>query len=143
LFFSSCCLNADEELYKDIFEMIDYCVDGLTRYQKEYLKTDKLIHDASLLEPLLTVWDGVCALFSSRSMPTAWTKLIIKGAKVFSPEAREVAAAGGVWKSLPMQNAQNMWRDLKASSLMPLFELADIGQGQRRNAKRIRVENGE
>lgn len=121
--------------------MLEYCVEGLTILQKEY-RDGQPLDDPSLLEPLLTLWDGVCVLFAARSKPPAWIRLVLKGAKLFTPDARDAAAsvAGAQRRSLPMQKARNLWRDLKPVSLTPLFEAADVEEGQQRNSKRPRMD---
>lgn len=120
--------------------MLEYCVEGLTILHKEY-RDGQPLDDPSLLEPLLTLWDGMCVLFAARLKPTAWIRMVLKGAKVFTPDARDAAASasGAQRRSLSMQKAVNLWRELKPVALTPLFEGADVGEGQQRNSKRHRV----
>lgn len=130
---------ADEELYKDIGEIIDFCVDGLVIYSKEYC-SGRPLEDSTLLTPLFTLWDGVCLLFSHKSKPNAWTKSIMKAAKLFTPEARVAAAEGAGARSSAMQAARPMWRDMKPGPLAAVFEAADVGNGEERASKRGRRE---
>ncbi len=64
---------------------------------------------------------------SSHSLPPpSW-----QVAKLFTPEAREAAAAAVACSvsSGPMLTARPLWRDLKTVPLKPLFESADVGGG--------------
>ena len=115
--------------------------DGLTAMSKHGGGTP--LTDPALLVPLLRLWDGVCWLYSGRAKPSAWVALLLRLAKLFSPEAREAAAAAAEpWVSSgPMLAARPLWRDLKPVPLRPLLESADVGGGGggERAAKRQRA----
>ena len=154
-------LHADEQLYKDVESVLAECfLAGLTGLaaQEQQQRRDgsggataaQPLCDPALLVPLLLLWDGICHLFAGRPKPSGWVAMVLKGAKLFSTEAREAAAAAveGQVTSQPMAAAQRLWRDLKPAQLKPLFESADVGgggsggsveeEGGRRAAKRRR-----
>ena len=64
--------------------------------------------------------------------------LLLKAAKLFSPAAREAAAAAEQPQSEPMCKAQALWGPLKPAVLRPLLECADVVQGEARAIKRPR-----
>lgn len=102
----------------------------------------------------------MCLLFSGKAKPAGWVSLLLKVAKLFDPAARDAAAstppplptvpsgvepgsvaAGGrqsAWGSEPMRKAAGLWGGLKASTLRPLFESADMAEGEGRATKRPR-----
>eukprot|EP00887_Chlorella_sp_A99_P006571 scaffold3.g6571.t1 len=85
--------------------------------------------DPSLLLPLLRLWDGACCLFAGRPKPSGWVALVLKTAKLFTPEARAEAATALAPTSAPVQAAARLWEALKPAALRPLFETADVGGG--------------
>jgi hypothetical protein len=87
---------------------------------------------------LLLLWEGVCHLYAGRAKPSNWVALLLKAAKLFSPEAREAAAAAvdGRVISGPMQAARQLWRALKPVQVQPLFESADVGRGDSGSGER-------
>jgi hypothetical protein len=91
-----------------------------------------------LPQPLLRLWDGVCQLFAGKAKPSAWVALLLKMALLFDPAAREAAAAAEEPRSQAMRKAQEMWGPLKPVAIKPLFESADVGQGEVRAIKRPR-----
>lgn len=117
---------ADEQLLKDVEGGLEYCGGGLVALHR---RAGGLLADASLLEPLLRLFDGCCALFEGRPKPGAWVKLLLQAAKLFTPEARGTAAAGLQPRSGPMRAAQPLWEGLKPAQLRPLFEMSDVGEG--------------
>ena len=128
---ATCLLPADEQLYKDIEAVLDECFkDGLTALAKAQ-PGGALLDDPALLQPMLLLWDGICSLFAGRAKPSGWVGILMRVAKLFSPEAREAAAAAVEQhvSSGPMLAARPLWRDLKAVPLKPLFESADVGGG--------------
>ena len=122
---------ADEQLYKDIEAVLDECFkDGLTALAKAQPGGAPL-QDPALLQPLLLLWDGICSLFAGRAKPSSWVAHLMRVAKLFTPEAREAAAAAVAEhvSSGPMLTARPLWRELKPVPLKPLFESADVGGG--------------
>lgn len=89
-------------------------------------------------QPVLRLWDGACLLFNGKPKPSGWVGLMLKLAKLFTPQAREAAAAAEEPRSEPMRKAQGLWTALKPVALRPLFESADVGQGEGRAIKRPR-----
>ena len=110
--------------------MLEECFqDGLAELAKR--QPGSQLSDPALLQPLLVLWDGVCHLFAGKAKPSGWVALLMRAARLFSPETREAAAAGveGRVTSGPMQAARHLWRDLKPVPLKPLFESADVTGG--------------
>jgi hypothetical protein len=133
---------ADDQLYKDVGEgVLESLTDGLHAYAKAHaLQGAPLLEDASLLAPLLTLWDGVCVLFTGRAKPAAWLGLVLRAARLFSPAARGAAAAAATARAEPMRAARPLWAALKPAALRPLFEAADVGGGgEGRAGKRQRA----
>lgn len=121
---------ADEQLHNDVEGVLEeVCRDGLLALAKS--QPGGQISDPAPLASLLLLWDGVCQLFAGKAKPSGWVALVLKAAKLFSPEAREAAAAAveGRISSGPMVAARQLWRDLKPVPLKPLFESADVTGG--------------
>jgi menin len=130
---------ADEQLFKDVGEgTLESLVDGLTLHSK-LLLGGQPIDDATLLAMLLAFWDGICVLFAGRPKPGAWVALVLRAARLFTPEARALAAVISTARSMPMKQARLLWRALKPAVLRPLFESADVEEGgERGGGKRQR-----
>ena len=111
----------------------EVCRDGLAELAKR--QPGGALADPGLLARLLGLWDGICHLFAGRAKPSSWTSLLLKCAKLFTPEARaaaaEAAAAAGHASSGPMQRVSPaMWRDLKPlAALQQQLEAADVAAG--------------
>ena len=138
---SSLPLAADDQLFKDVEGVLEEVFrDGLTALAKR--TPGAPLADPRLFQPLLQLWDGVCHLYSGRAKPQAWVALLLRLAKLFSPEARAAAAAAAApaLTSGPMCKVQGLWRELKpAETLRQQFEAADVeGGGGERSAKRRR-----
>ena len=128
---SLCC--ADEQLFKDVEGVLEeVCRDGLTALAKRQ-PGGQLDHShAPLLRSLLLLWDGVCQLFAGKAKPQAWVALLLRLAKLFTPDARAAAAeqAAPLLASGPMMRVQPMWRELKPeATIRQLFESADVEGG--------------
>lgn len=80
----------------------------------------------------------MCQLYAGRAKPSGWVALLLKVAKLFTPTAREAAAAAEAPASEPMRKAQPLWGPLKPVALRPVLELADVGAGEARAIKRPR-----
>ncbi|GAB4822004.1 hypothetical protein N2152v2_009050 [Parachlorella kessleri] len=134
----------DEQLYKDVEGALEFCLDGLTAAAAAVKSSGSssgngaALTDPTLLQPLLRLWDGICQLFTGKAKPGAWVALLLKAAKLFSPAAREAAAAAQQPRSEPMRSAQALWGPLKPAALRPVLESADVGQGEARAIKKPR-----
>jgi hypothetical protein len=120
-------LAADEQLFKDIEGVLEEVVrDGVAALAKR--EAGGQLADHRAVASLLLLWDGVCKLFAGKAKPSGWVALLMKTAKLFSPDAREAAAAAveGAVSSGPMLAARHLWRELKPTPLRPLFESADV-----------------
>ena len=60
------------------------------------------------------------------------------GSPAAAPRPMPASAARAAARSAPMLQARGMWEALKPAALTPLFESADVDEGQARNAKRPR-----
>lgn len=91
-----------------------------------------------LVQPALRLWDGAFTMFAGKAKPGVWVGLLLKLAKVFTPEAREAAAAAEEPRSEGMRKARGMWGPLKPATLRPLLEAAGVAEGEARATKRPR-----
>ena len=129
----------DEELCKDLYDVLEECQEGTEWYCKLYGK-DGFIHDSSLLTPILTLWDGVCVYYAERAKPEKWVILLLKVAKCFTEEARREAAEKAETRSSTMQKARHLWGALNPRVLKGVFSSADIGIAEEgRAGKRSRI----
>lgn len=123
-------LPADDQLFKDIEGVLEeVCRDGLTALAKRQPGGQLDQPHAHLFCSLLLLWDGVCQLFAGKAKPQAWVALLLRLAKLFTPDARAAAAeeAAPLLSSGPMARVQPMWRELKPeATIRQLFESADV-----------------
>ena len=126
---------ADDQLYTDIEGVLETLAEGLRRQAG---RSAEKLADPTLLTPLLRLCDGLCIMFEGRSKPAGWVALLLRSAKLFSPEARAAAAELAGARSGPMRRARPLWAALAQQTLRPLFESADVGEPQDRAAKRRR-----
>ncbi|KAI7841369.1 hypothetical protein COHA_004987 [Chlorella ohadii] len=121
----------DEQLFKDVEGMLDEVFkDGLTALAKR--QPGGQLHQLHLFAALLRLWDGVCGLYAGKAKPQAWVALLLRLAKLFSPEARSTGAdsVAAELASGPMQRVQRLWRDLAPlATIRQQFETADVEGG--------------
>ena len=100
-----------------------------------------LLEDASLLAPLLQLWDGVCCLFARKGTPSGWVAMLLRACALFAPGARAQAAEAVVAASGQMAKAKPLWAALKPAVLKPIFEAADVAADSngRQASKRQRL----
>ncbi len=104
--------------------------DGLTALAKR--QPGGQLHQPQLFAALLRLWDGVCGLYAGKAKPQAWVALLLRLAKLFSPEARSTGAdsVASELVSGPMQRVQRLWRDLAPlATIRQQFETADVEGG--------------
>lgn len=124
-------IAADEQLFKDIEGVLEEVFrDGLTALAKR--QPGGQLAGPALFASLLRLWDGVCCLFGGKAKPQAWVALLLRLAKILSPEAR-AAGADSVAAELasgPMQRVQRLWAELAPlATIRQQFETADVEGG--------------
>lgn len=115
----------DEELYKDIADIIGKMCDAIRRTHRI---DRQIVQCLPIISSFLKFWDSVCVCFSRRSKPPAWVKLVIKHASLFDDSLRQQASCKLVFRSPAMEQSKPHWISLKRPSLLSsIFESADVG----------------
>lgn len=84
-------LPVDEELHKDVEGVLEMVCE-VVQYLQRRENPKYVLDESSLLTPILELWDGACCCWSGKPKPGLWTGMVIRTAKLFTPEARAQAA---------------------------------------------------
>ncbi len=126
-------MSTDEQLYKDLEGVLEQSCD---MFRWRYQQAKQPITHTDQLTSLLECWDGICHLYSGKAKPSHWVADLLKTLKLFTAEARILAASAAEISSAVMTNANPLWAELKAPRIKALFETADTADANGNSSKR-------